>query len=814
MAYSKKTHTLLKRGKKAAKEFREFVRFIAGFDPAPHEDEWIEACQLIGDEPRAGHKFIVIAPPGSGKTTIMVLFVAWMIGKYPEDHVGLLSYADKVAWARSSAIRKIITDSKPYHFTFPNIRRDPQNWGSAEFRVKRKNIISPHPTLRAGGTKSAVVAYRLGGLVLDDAIDQKQAANAEQRDKAFTNYENAILTRLIDKAWEFCVGTRWTADDFIGRLIKRKRENWKVIHIPALDRYGKTYWPPDGKGNGYSQKFMDDKKFESPELFAIQYMGDTKGGESQIIRKLATYDEVPGKELIEEKDLLVAVGIDSVAGNEPVTVRFRGYPLVISFDELWEMYGTEITYSNGREVRGTPDLEVLGRRTWTSVEFISRHYYQGTMKILSARTGRITITPNHSLIDCKGRKIKPDELAFRQNLPAPPWSSVPHRNKVRPSPYKHQLPDKLFVGPLELAWACGLFVAEGCVVKPSRSRQVEISNKNIWLLLRAEQAIAHAFRVKVILTKPDVSGVQKLVVNDDPAGEYFERFGHLANGKRITDDIFGAPNDVRLAFFEGYMAGDGTYIKKTGLPNITTASSILAQQLAVMVNELFGYRPKFYWRRDKQHIKNLAFVRTKQDTISNIIQDISYDGYVYDLTTSAHVFRAGLGGILVSNSAYKEKEKNDFSVCYVGGLDSYGRIWILDRRKGRFSTPQLMDEIYDIQEEWEPFTQWIEDGGGGTPAVQTIQAESPDVPLEAVTPSQGGKRSRVHALSPYIHRGQIIFPKMAAWLEDAKYHLTHFPYTGFDDDPDALWTLVSQLLDVPHPSAYDRRRDARGVRMR
>ena len=476
MAYSKKTQILLKRGKKAAKEFREFVRFIAGFDPAVHEDKWIEACQLIGDEPRGDHKFIIIAPPGFGKTTIIgVLFLAWMIGKYPEDHVGLLSYADKVAWARSSAIRKIITDSKPYHFTFPNIRRDPQNWGSAEFRVKRKNIISPQPTLRAGGTKSAVVSYRLGGLVLDDAIDQKQAANAEQRDKAFVNYENAILTRLIDNAWQMCIGTRWTADDFIGRLMKRKRENWKVIHITALDRYGKTNWPPDGKGNGYSQKFMEDKKFESPELFAIQYMGDTTGGETQIIRKLATYDEVPGKELIEEKDLLVAVGIDS---------------------------------------------------------------------------------------------------------------------------------------------------------------------------------------------------------------------------------------------------------------------------------------------------------------------------------------------------AYKEKEKNDFSVCYVGGLDSYGRIWILDRRKGRFSTPKLMDEIYDIQEEWEPFCQWIEDSAAGTPAVQTIQAESPDVPLEAVIPSQGGKRSRVHALAPYIHRGQIIFPKMAPWLEDAKYHLTHFPYTGFDDDPDALWTLVSQLLDVPHPSAYDRRRDARGVKMR
>ncbi len=476
MAYSQQAQKLLKRGKKAAKEFREFVRFIAGFDPAPHEEKWMEACQLIGDEPRAGHKFIIIAPPGSGKSQIIsVLFIAWMIGRYPDEHYGLLSYTNKVSWGWSTTIRGIITNSKPYHFTFPNVKRDPQNWGSEMFRVKRKNIIDAHPTLRAGGTKAAVISYRLSGLVLDDAIDAKQAANVEQRDKAFTNYENSILTRLLDNAFQLCVGTRWTDDDFIGRLMKRKREGWKVIHIPAFNKHKKSYWPLNDKGFGFSEKTLSDIEYESPEIFAVQYMGDTKGGESQIIRKLAPYDEVPGKELIEERDLLVAVGIDS---------------------------------------------------------------------------------------------------------------------------------------------------------------------------------------------------------------------------------------------------------------------------------------------------------------------------------------------------AYKDKEKNDFSVCYVGGLDSYGRIWILDRRKGRFSTPELMDEIYDIQEEWEPFTMWIEDSAAGTPAVQMIQAESPDVRIETVLPSQGGKRSRVHALAPYIHRGQIIFPKMASWFEDAKYQLTHYGFTGFDDDPDALWTLVSQLLAVPHPSAYNRRRDARGVKMR
>ena len=477
MTYSLQAQQLIERGKKASRNFREFVRFIAGFDPAAHEREWIDACQLIGDEPRAGHKFIIIAPPGFGKSQIIsVLFIDWMIGRYPDEHFGLLSYADNVSWGWSAAIRRIITTSKPYKITFPHVKRDPQSWGSATFRVKRKSIIDAQPTLRAGGTRAAVISYRLSGLVLDDAIDAKQDANTEQRDKAFNNYETSILTRLLDKAFQLCIGTRWSGDDFIGRLMKRKREGWKVIHIKALDEKGNSCWPPDGKGFGFSKKELEIKEFESPEVFAIQYMGDTSGGKAGIIKRLSPYKEVPSMELVKAKDLLVGAG-----------------------------------------------------------------------------------------------------------------------------------------------WDCAL----------------------------------------------------------------------------------------------------------------------------------------------------------------------------------------------------KDKERNHFTVGYVGGLDQQGRIWILDRKKDRWGTPEIIEKIYSVQKEWDPFTQWVEDAAGGTPAVQTIQAETPDAPVELVLPSHGGKRSRAHALAPYIHRGQIVFPKMASWFADAKYFITHFPYAGFDDDIDALWMLVSQLLSVIHPAHYEgaRQRAQRGLRM-
>ena len=90
--------------------------------------------------------------------------------------------------------------------------------------------------------------------------------------------------------------------------------------------------------------------------------------------------------------------------------------------------------------------------------------------------------------------------------------------------------------------------------------------------------------------------------------------------------------------------------------------------------------------------------------------------------------------------------------------------------------------------------------------MQTVQAELDELlPLEVVPPSQGGKRSRAHALSPYMHNARIILPKYAEWFEDSHYYLTKYPFTSFDDDIDALWLLVSKLIVIQHPSEFSNR---------
>ncbi|KKL94264.1 hypothetical protein LCGC14_1866400, partial [marine sediment metagenome] len=156
------------------------------------------------------------------------------------------------------------------------------------------------------------------------------------------------------------------------------------------------------------------------------------------------------------------------------------------------------------------------------------------------------------------------------------------------------------------------------------------------------------------------------------------------------------------------------------------------------------------------------------------------------------------------DTGLKDKQENDYSVLYVGGLDKYGNIWVIDREKDRFTISEIIALTKANYTKWKTVNTWFEDSAVGTPAVTTIREEMPLVPCTTVYYS-GGKRSRANVLAQYIHNGQVRFPKLAPWFPDCDYYLKHFPHTDHDDDIDSLFILVDNLLQMRHPAEYENR---------
>src|SRR4030042_693909 len=158
MVYSESTRLLIERGAVAAVDFESYLRFVLNIRVEPHQRGWLDACQEIGDNPN-GQKIVIIAPPGSGKSVFVAVgFTSWIIGKYPDEHFGLISFADKPAQERATAVRNTIEHEQPYRLTFPYIEPDYSSWAKGSFRVKRQNTSDPHPTLRPAGALAAVVS--------------------------------------------------------------------------------------------------------------------------------------------------------------------------------------------------------------------------------------------------------------------------------------------------------------------------------------------------------------------------------------------------------------------------------------------------------------------------------------------------------------------------------------------------------------------------------------------------------------------------------------------------------------------------------
>jgi predicted phage terminase large subunit-like protein len=455
---------------RSAKSLRDYLKFVIRIEPKAHQDGWLEACQDIGDNP-SGQRYCIIAPPGAGKSVFIgVGFMSWILGKNPDSHFGMLSYADQVAWDRALPIRNVIEHSKAFGLTFPDVKPDLTAWDKKGFRVQRPNLADPHPTLRAGGVSSAVVSYRLNGLTLDDVLDIKTAATPRARQKVYDDYVDAVSTRMVKHAWQLCIGTRWSDDDFIGQLLALRHHGapvWTPIHVPAILPNGKSYWPEE-----YPIETLIEKRDTMPSNFAIQYQGDTTGGETQIIKKMAVYSD---------------------------------------------------------------------------------------------------------------------------------------------------------------------------------------------------------------------------------------------------------------------------------------------------------------YRRDDDGKVDVDFAR-KHD----LVMGASWD------------------------TALKDKQENDYSVMYIGGLDKNGYIWVVDREKDRFTIKDIVALSKSAYLKWRTMNIWFEDSAAGTPAVQTIRDEMPLVPCDTVYYG-GGKRSRANVLAQYIHNGQVRFPSLVGWFADCEYYLKHFPHTDHDDDIDSLFILVDNLLQMRHPAEYEKR---------
>ncbi len=301
-------------------------------------------------------------------------------------------------------------------------------------------------------------------------------------------------------------------------------------------------------------------------------------------------------------------------------------------------------------------LSVWADGAWTKIIHLSCHRLREGQRVLRlvSSGGIVEVTGDHSVMVPGPERLVPASAG---------QLSVGDRVALV------ELPESsgMFVHE-DVAWFLGFFVAEGCIT----NGKVRVYNQDRKPLERCREILIEHFGVDSYFVE-GTRGVWRLTVRKPEAyASWLSPQVYASDGnKRVPRAILNAHTDARLAFLRGYNEGDGL---KAGygsyeFKSFKTKSPILVLGLCYLIANTTRQRiclntevrptGTYYLinlnSADPAHANWGRHLELPDDVVKKI-EEVRYDGEVWDFETENHVFHAGLGRNLVHNTGPRRGE--------------------------------------------------------------------------------------------------------------------------------------------------------------
>ncbi|MCP4569052.1 MAG: hypothetical protein GY841_15870 [FCB group bacterium] len=243
------------------------------FEPQWFHDDW----SISFDEEK---RCIVIAPRGHGKTSIVLPYVIWRIGRNVDLRVKIVCADDPTAIKRLKVIKKTIELNPRVREVFPELEPDKKTgWTDHAIFVKR-SIIDPEPTIEAKGIGSSIVGSRVDLVIADDIVSiQNSVARPAERKKVIDAWENDWMNLVHDDSQVIYICTLYHRDDNSHKVMKSGA--YKKLFYAIDSQYG-AMWP-----DKISELSLRDKRSTMSEsAWARGYRNEPKADEDRIIREV------------------------------------------------------------------------------------------------------------------------------------------------------------------------------------------------------------------------------------------------------------------------------------------------------------------------------------------------------------------------------------------------------------------------------------------------------------------------------------------------------------------------------------------------
>lgn len=300
-------------------------------------------------------------PPRIGKTTMLMFFVTWLIGKNSEASNLYSAYSDTITKAFYNGVMEIINDPVTYLWTdvFPDAKVVQTNAQEETLNIDRRKRY-PSLTCRSlYGTLNGACDCN-GFLISDDLIGGiEEALNQERMLSAWSKVDNNLLTRAKENAKILWCGTRWSMIDPAGlrmELLENderfRNRRYKIINLSALDENDESNFDYD-YGVGFNTEYyrMRRASFERNNDMAswnAQYMGEPIERDGALFSpgELRYYNGV----LPDGEPDRIFMAVDPAFGGGD----FVAAPVCFQYGE--DIYVHDVVYDNGDKKSTQPLL--------------------------------------------------------------------------------------------------------------------------------------------------------------------------------------------------------------------------------------------------------------------------------------------------------------------------------------------------------------------------------------------------------------------------------------------------------------------------
>ena len=220
-------------------------------------------------------------------TTLLMLFLTWLIGRNSERSNLYSAFSDTITSAFYSGVLEVLNDPTTYlwHDIFPKSKIVSTNSKNETINIDRNKRYASLTCRSLYGTLNGSCDAD-GMLISDDLLSGiEEALNKDRMITAWGKVDNNLLSRAKGSAKILWCGTRWSMTDPIGLRIdtvmnndKFKNRRVKIVNIPALNENDESNFDYM-YGVGFSTEVYHQRRasFERNNDMAswlAQYMGE------------------------------------------------------------------------------------------------------------------------------------------------------------------------------------------------------------------------------------------------------------------------------------------------------------------------------------------------------------------------------------------------------------------------------------------------------------------------------------------------------------------------------------------------------------